>query len=109
MEVVPLAQVDFAALAAAPGVVLVLVRDVAGLVRAAGQGLTPARARRLNLGNVHFAEGRRPVTPSVFLTGAELADLQGLAAAGFEVEARALPTDPPEGLAELARRFAAAR
>lgn len=109
VEVLPLAQVDFAALAAAPGVVLVLVRDVAGLAQAARRGLTPARAHRLNLGNVHFADGRRPVTPSVFLTAAELAELQALAAAGFEVEARALPTDPPEGLAELARRFAAAR
>lgn len=109
VEVLPLDQVDFAALAAAPGPVLVLVREVAGLVRAAAGGLTPARARRLNLGNVHFAEGRRPVSPSVFLSAAELASLEALAAAGFEVEARALPTDPPAGLAELARRYAAAR
>ncbi|MBK9516036.1 MAG: PTS sugar transporter subunit IIB [Anaeromyxobacter sp.] len=109
VEVLPLDRVDFAALAAAPGPVLVLVREVAGLVRAAAGGLTPARARRLNLGNVHFAEGRRPVSPSVFLSAAELAALEALAAAGFEVEARALPTDPPAGLAELARRYAAAR
>jgi PTS system mannose-specific IIB component len=108
-RVEPLASVDFAALAASPARVLVLVRDVAGLVEATRRGLTPARAPRLNLGNVHFAMGRRPVTPSVFLTAGELADLGALAAAGFEVEARAIPTDPALGLAELERRYASAR
>ena len=104
-----LAAVDFAALAASKATVLVLVRDVAGLVEAAGRGLTPARAPRLNLGNVHFAMGRRPVTPSVFLTAEELVALRGLAEAGFTVEARAVPSDPPLGLDELQRRYAAAR
>ena len=106
-RILPLAEVDFAALAAAPTPALVLVRDVAGLVAAAAHGLTPAQAPRLNLGNVHFTEGRRPVSPSVFLTGPELAALRTLAAAGFEVEARAIPQDVPVGLLELARRYAA--
>jgi PTS system N-acetylgalactosamine-specific IIB component len=104
-----MANVDFAALAASPAVVLVLVRDVAGLVEATRRGLTPARAPRLNLGNVHFALGRRPVTPSVFLTAEELGQLRGLAATGFSVEAQAIPTDPAYGLDELERRYAAAR
>lgn len=108
-EIRPLAEVDFAALAARPDPVLVLVRDVAGLEEAARRGLTPARAHRLNLGNVHFAPGRRPVTPSVFLSEAELQALDALEAAGFEVEASAVPTDTPAGLAELHRRYAAAR
>jgi PTS system mannose-specific IIB component len=105
----PMAAVDFAALAGSPAVVLVLVRDVAGLVEATARGLTPALAPRLNLGNIHFGEGRRPVTPSVFLTAEELGALKGLAAAGFAVEAQAIPTDPPCGLDELERRYAAAR
>ena len=104
-----LAAVDFAALAESSAVVLVLVRDVAGLLEATAHGLTPARAPRLNLGNVHFAMGRRPVTPSVFLTAAELETLKGLAAAGYVIEARAVPTDAPVGLEELERRYAAAR
>jgi PTS system N-acetylgalactosamine-specific IIB component len=87
----------------------VLVRDVAGLVEATRRGLTPAWAPRLNLGNVHFALGRRPVTPSVFLTAEELGQLRELAAAGFTVEAQAIPTDPAYGLDELERRYAAAR
>ena len=103
------AAVDFAALAASPAVVLVLVRDVAGLVEATRCGLTPAQAPRVNLGNIHFAVGRRPVTPSVFLTAEELEALKAMAAAGFVVEAQAIPSDPPYGLDELERRYAAAR
>jgi PTS system mannose-specific IIB component len=106
-RILPIAAVDFASLAAAPGPVLVLLRDVAGLATAAARGLTPARAARLNLGNVHFTTGRRAVSPSVFLTGVELAALQALAAQGFEVEVRAIPQDAPIGLTELARRYAA--
>jgi PTS system mannose-specific IIB component len=104
-----MAAVDFAALAESPAVVLVLVRDVAGLVEATRRGLTPARAPRLNLGNIHFAMGRRPVTPSVFLTAEELSALRALSDQGFAVEAQAIPTDPPYGLDELQRRYAAAR
>jgi N-acetylgalactosamine PTS system EIIB component len=109
VRVLPMAQVDFAALAAEPGVVLLLVRDVAGLTAAAARGLTPAQAPRLNLGNIHHSAGRRPVSPSVFLSEGELEALRALAAAGFQVEARAIPTDAPAGLDELARRYAAAR
>jgi PTS system mannose-specific IIB component len=109
IHVVKLAEADFAALAAAPAQVMVLVRDVAALVEAARNGLTPQRVHRLNLGNIHYSPGRKPVSPSVFLTGEELSDLERLAAVGFEVEARALPTDPPTGLADLARRYASAR
>ena len=104
-----LAAVDYAALAESPAPALLLVRDVAGLVEATTLGLTPARARRINLGNVHFAMGRRPVSPSVFLTAEELQALKGLAAAGYSIEARAVPTDAPLGLDELERRYAAAR
>ena len=109
VRVLPMAQLDVPALAAEPGQVLVLLRDVAGLAAAVARGLAPALAPRLNLGNVHYAAGRRPVSPSVFLTEAELKDLTTLAGMGFEVEARAIPSDPPAGLDELRRRYAAAR
>jgi mannose/fructose/N-acetylgalactosamine-specific phosphotransferase system component IIB len=107
-RIVPLRQAPWAALAAKKGPVLVLVRDVAALAAARAGGLTPALARRVNLGNVHFGPGRRPVTPSVFLSDAELATLRELAAAGFEVEARAIPSEPPTGMGDIERRYAAA-
>ncbi len=104
-----IADVDFAALASRSPRVLVLVRDPAGLAAARAAGLTPALARQVNLGNVHFGEGRRNVTPSVFLSEADMAVLRSLAAEGFEIEARAIPSEPPAGMAEIERRYAAAR
>jgi PTS system mannose-specific IIB component len=85
--VAPVAQVDYRALAGSRDAVLLLFRDV---------------------GNVHHASGRRPVTPSVFLSGEELAALEELAAAGFDVEARAVPGDSPAGPRELRHKYDAA-
>lgn len=109
VRIEPVAAVDYAALAAAPVPVLVLVRDVAQLVQARTAGLTPALAPRLNVGNVHYAPGRRSVTPSVFLSQEEVRALRALAAEGFEVELRAVPTEAPAGMDEIERRYAAAR
>jgi PTS system mannose-specific IIB component len=108
IEVLPVRAVSWPALAARRAKVLVLVRDVAALRAALAGGLTPALAPRVNLGNVHFGPGRRPVTASVFLAGPELAALRDLAAAGFELEARAIPSEHPAGLAEIERRYGAA-
>jgi PTS system mannose-specific IIB component len=108
IRVLKVEEVPFAELAASPRRALLLLRDVASLSRARGAGLAPALARTVNLGNVHFGPGRRPVSPSVFLTGAELDALRASARAGFEVEARAIPSEPPAGLAEIERRYGAA-
>ena len=107
IRVLPVRAVPWAALAQSPCRVLVLLRDVAALAAAREGGLTPALAPKVNLGNVHFGPGRRPVTPSVFLAAPELDALRDLAAAGFELEARAIPSEPPAGLDEIERRYAA--
>ena len=101
-------DVDYRALASAPEPVLLLFREVGDLVRAVKAGLTPALAPRVNLGNVHYAPGRRPVTASVFLSAEELAQVQGLAAAGFDVDARAVPSEPPIGPGSLRDKYDAA-
>ncbi len=106
-RIVPLRDVPWAALAGKRGAVLVLVRDVPALAEARRTGLGPTLARRVNLGNVHVGPGRRPVTPSVFLSEAELATLRELAAEGFEIEARAIPSEPPAGMGDIERRYAA--
>jgi PTS system mannose-specific IIB component len=108
IRVVQVAAVPWADLGRARGKVLVLVRDVAALATAVRSGLTPDIAPRVNLGNVHFGPGRRPVTPSVFLAAAELETLRALAAAGFQLEARAIPSEAPAGLADIERRYGAA-
>jgi PTS system mannose-specific IIB component len=106
-RILPVSQVPWEQLAASRARVLVLVRDVAALRAAHAGGLVPALAPQVNLGNLHFASGRRPVTPSVILAAADLAILRDLAAAGFDIEARAIPSEPPAGMGEIERRYAA--
>ena len=107
IRVLPVKEVPWAELGASPRRVLVLVRDVATLGVARAGGLSPSLARTLNLGNLHFGPGRRPVSPSVFLAAPELEALRELARAGFELEVRAIPSEPPAGLAEIERRYGA--
>jgi PTS system mannose-specific IIB component len=104
----PVAEVEWTRLAAGPRRILVLVRDVPALAAAHAAGLAPALAARVNLGNLHFSAGRRPVTPSVFLADADLQALRRLEADGFEIEARAIPSEHPAGMGEIERRYAAA-
>jgi PTS system mannose-specific IIB component len=101
--------VDWEDLAARRERVLVLVRDVAGLVRATRTGLTPKLSRAVNVGNVHWAEGRSAVTPSVFLSAEEVDALAALATQGFEVELRAIPSDAALPAREAAERHRATR
>jgi PTS system mannose-specific IIB component len=107
--VLPIGEVRWAELAASAERVLVLVREVADLEKAVAAGLTPERAPALNVGNVHFASGRRAITPSVYLSGEEVEALRRLSALGFTVDARAVPGDPPVGPEEIERRYKAAR
>ena len=88
-----------------PGVrTLLLVRDVRDATALAERGVP---IPRLNLGNVHFANGRRQVAPSVYLDAGEMDALSGLSSRGTEVEARAVPSEHPTPLSALKARFAA--
>jgi len=88
----------------APGT-LVLLRDVRDAVAISDAGVP---IPRLNVGNVHFATGRKQVSASVFLDAGELAALEKLERAGTEVEVRAVPNERPVRLPDLKARFAAA-
>jgi mannose/fructose/N-acetylgalactosamine-specific phosphotransferase system component IIB len=84
---------------------LVLLRDVRDAVLLHESGvLIP----RLNIGNIHFAAGRRQVSPSVFLDERELSELEQLGRAGTQVELRAVPSEAPMRLGDIKARFAAA-
>lgn len=102
VQILPLAQVDFAAVSKDGVRTLVLLRDVAAVPFAHAHGLA---MDQLNLGNVHFGTGRRQVSPSVFLAEAELKTLQGLADQGVRVEARAVPSEKAVELGELTERW----
>jgi PTS system mannose-specific IIB component len=109
IEVRPVREVNWATLAADRSRTLVLFRDVADLSKALEAGLTAQLAPTVNVGNIHFAPGRHAVTPSVFLGDPELQTLRSLEGEGFAIEARAIPAEPPAGMAEIERRYAAAR
>jgi mannose/fructose/N-acetylgalactosamine-specific phosphotransferase system component IIB len=82
---------------------LVLLRDVRDAAALHDAGVPMPQ---LNLGNVHFAAGRKQVSPSIFLDAAELDALSRLAAQGTQVEARAVPSETPRPLEALRARFA---
>jgi mannose/fructose/N-acetylgalactosamine-specific phosphotransferase system component IIB len=102
VEILPLSQVDFQKLGNGSEKVLLLFRDVAGVMAARERGLP---AGSVNLGNVHYGAGRQQVSPSVFLSQQELDQLRMLSESGMEVEARAVPTDRAIHLEELQERF----
>lgn len=109
VRIEPLDAVRWGEVAASKVPTLVIVREVAGLGRARSAGLAPSMLPAVNLGNVHFAADRRSVTASLYLSRAELDALRELERAGFRVEARPIPTEPPLGLDEVERRWVAAR
>lgn len=68
---------------------LVLTRDVATMRRLAEGGLL--RGEEVNIGGIHHAPGRRGVLPYVYLSDAEMEELEQLAQMGADVSARDLP------------------
>jgi mannose/fructose/N-acetylgalactosamine-specific phosphotransferase system component IIB len=81
---------------------LLLVREVRDAAALREQGVP---LPRLNLGNIHFRAGRKALSTSVYLDQAELDLLSQLAAAGTEIELRAVPSDAPIFLAQAKARF----
>jgi mannose/fructose/N-acetylgalactosamine-specific phosphotransferase system component IIB len=81
---------------------LVLVREVKDARETHDRGL---ELPRLNLGNVHYASGRKQVSPSVFLSEDEIRALEALVKEGTEVEVRGVPSDRPVAFPEIIERF----
>jgi mannose/fructose/N-acetylgalactosamine-specific phosphotransferase system component IIB len=102
VQIEPLLSINYADLTANQSQTLLLIRDVAGVISAWNQGLRPTK---VNLGNIHYGPGRRKVSPSVYLAKDELEQLKILTDHGIEVEARAVPTDPPLDYARMVERF----
>lgn len=98
----PMDKVDFYLISTDPVKTLLLVREVESVVVAKQRGL---QLKKLNLGNVHFATGRRQVSASVFLSQDELNRLKMLSQEGVEVEARGVPTDKPIAMTEMTERY----
>jgi mannose/fructose/N-acetylgalactosamine-specific phosphotransferase system component IIB len=69
--------------------VVVLTRDVATMRRLAGDGAL--RGDEVNIGGIHYAPGREAVLPYVYLSRAEMTELDALQNEGVRVSARDLP------------------
>lgn len=84
---------------------LVLLRDVRDAVALHDAGVA---IPQLNVGNVHFGNGRKQVSPSVFLDEGELSALEKLSSSGTKVEIRAVPGEAPLAFGDIRARFLAA-
>jgi mannose/fructose/N-acetylgalactosamine-specific phosphotransferase system component IIB len=102
VDIRPLLGVPYPAIAADGVRTLLLLRDVQALMEARKAGLPQTR---LNLGNVHHGPMRRAVSASVFLNAEELEQLKGLHDAGWEIEARGVPSERPISFTEMVERF----
>ncbi|MFN0064146.1 MAG: PTS sugar transporter subunit IIB [Myxococcaceae bacterium] len=81
---------------------LLLLRDVPATWAAYERGLP---LPKLNLGNVHFALGRKQVATSVFLSEDDLQVLQSLAQRGTDIEAQSVPAERPVRFGEILERY----
>lgn len=89
----------FRELDARPGKGGVLTRGTSAMRRLAAAGLL--EGRRVNIGGLHSAPGRRKVLDYVYLGAEQEADLEEIRSRAASVMARDLPTAPAVGLDEL--------
>jgi PTS system mannose-specific IIB component/fructoselysine and glucoselysine-specific PTS system IIB component len=78
---------------------IVLTGDVASMARLAAAA--PGSVRQVNVGGVHYREGRKERLRYVYLTDAEAGTLRDMAASGVEVTAQDVPTGTRVPLAEF--------
>ncbi len=102
VDIRPLREVPYPALATDARRTLLLLRDIQALVAASKLGLPKMR---VNLGNVHHGPMRRQISTSVFVNAEEMDQLRALADAGWEIEARGVPSERPVTFSELVERF----
>ncbi|MFW6079574.1 MAG: PTS system mannose/fructose/N-acetylgalactosamine-transporter subunit IIB [Gemmatimonadota bacterium] len=86
---------------------IVLTRDVGTMRRLGQDGLL--RGEEVNIGGIHFAQGRERALPYVYLGPAEREEIERLADEGAEVAARDLPGSRRVALPELLRAGGRAR
>lgn len=78
---------------------IILVRDVDTAARMAADGVL--KGEEVNLGGIHFAEGRSRILPYLHLRAEEKEALRRIAATGAQVAARDLPAGRRVPLEEL--------
>lgn len=69
--------------------VVVLTRDVATMRQLASAGTM--QGEEVNIGGIHYAPGRTAILPYVYLSEAEMTEMDALESAGVRISARDLP------------------
>ena len=69
--------------------IVLLTRDVATMRRLATAGAM--RGEEVNIGGIHYAPGREPVLPYVYLSSDEVGEMGALEKEGVRISARDLP------------------
>jgi mannose/fructose/N-acetylgalactosamine-specific phosphotransferase system component IIB len=69
--------------------VVVLTRDIATMRRLASAGVM--RGEEVNIGGIHYAPGRTAILPYVYLSEAEMVEMDALENVGVRISARDLP------------------
>lgn len=80
---------------------MLIFRDLDAVLSAIEGGLT---LETLNLGNIHFTEGSRKITDSVYLDARAALALEEILKSGVRVEARAVPGEAAVGVTGAALR-----
>ena len=80
------------------------VRDIGDAATLVNQGVP---IEQLNIGNVHYAEGRRTITPSVHLSQDDMDSLDELDERGVQVTLQTLPGDELLNLEKIHARYEA--
>jgi N-acetylgalactosamine PTS system EIIB component len=70
--------------------VLILLRDIAEASRAVSTGL---KIKSINLGNLHFSEGKRQICPTIAINERDVELMRELEAKEIEIEIRAVPSE----------------
>lgn len=86
--------------------VLVLVSGPAEVLQMLQAG---APVKSVNVGGMHYKEGRVQILKAISLDDSDVASLKGLAAAGAVLEARPLPLDEPIDLRPYLERWQQSR
>lgn len=81
--------------------VLILVRNTETAEEIFNNGL---RFKELNIGGMHFSEGKKKILENVYVSEQDLKHLYALTEKGVHIDTRALPQDKPKNFLRLAAK-----
>lgn len=78
--------------------IMIIFSRLNDAVEAVRKGLV---VNSINLGNLHYAVGKRQVTPSISLNDSDIANLKTLLESGVHIDVRTVPRDKPAQIEKI--------